>query len=56
MPEIFKKEIQKEKSRDFRIDQAPDEILRLMESNMGGDQNYQIIGSGWLTATADLRR
>jgi hypothetical protein len=52
MPERFQKDFQKEKSRDFRIDQAPDEILRLMESNMGGDQNYQIIGSGWLTYKA----
>jgi hypothetical protein len=39
-------------ARDFRIDQNPDEVLRLMEGNLSGNQNYQIIGSGWLTYKA----
>ena len=39
-------------TRDFRIDQNPDEILRLMEANLGGNENYQIIGSGWLSYKA----
>lgn len=49
MPE---RDIQKEQSRDFRINQEPDEILRLMESNLAGNQNYQVIGSGWLAYKA----
>ena len=49
MPE---RDIQKQKSRDFRINQEPDEILRLMESNLAGNQNYQVIGSGWLAYKA----
>ena len=49
MPE---RDIPKDKSRDFRIDQKPDEILRLMESNLAGNQNYQVIGSGWLAYKA----
>jgi hypothetical protein len=38
--------------RDFRKDQDPDEVLRLMEANLTGNQNYQIIGSGWLAYKA----
>jgi hypothetical protein len=52
MQKCFKKDIEKEKSRDFRIGQTPDEILRLMESNLSGNQNYQVIGSGWLAYKA----
>jgi hypothetical protein len=46
------RDIQKGKSRDFRIDQEPDEILRLMEFNLAGNQNYQVSGSGWLAYKA----
>jgi len=52
MSECFQRDTQREKSRDFRIDQEPDEILRLMEANLGGNQNYQLIGSGWLAYKA----
>jgi hypothetical protein len=52
MAERFQRDTKKEKSRDFRIDQEPDEILRLMEANLGGNQNYQLIGSGWLAYKA----
>jgi hypothetical protein len=38
--------------RDFGIEQKPDEVLRLMEANLGGNENYEIIGSGWLTYKA----
>lgn len=38
--------------KDFRINQKPDEVLKLMEANLGGNQNYQIIGSGWLAYKA----
>ncbi len=49
---MLERDIRKDKSRDFRIDQRPDEILRLMESNLAGNENYQIIGSGWLAYKA----
>jgi hypothetical protein len=39
-------------SRDFRIDQNPDEILRLMEANLSGNNNYETIGAGWLAYKA----
>jgi hypothetical protein len=39
-------------ARDFGIEQNPDEVLRLMEANLAGNENYQIIGSGWLTYKA----
>ena len=39
-------------ARDFGIEQNPDEVLRLMEANLTGNENYQIIGSGWLTYKA----
>lgn len=38
--------------RDFGIEQKPDEVLKLMEANLGGNENYQIIGSGWLAYKA----
>jgi hypothetical protein len=38
--------------RDFMIDQKPDEVLRLMEAGMSGNENYLIIGSAWLTYKA----
>src|SRR3990172_5250776 len=46
------RDTEKETSRDFRINQEPDKILRLMESNLAGNQNYQVIGSGWLAYKA----
>lgn len=52
MADSFPRNDQVTKTRDFRINQDPDEILRLMESNLAGDQNYQIIGSGWLAYKA----
>lgn len=39
-------------TQDFSIDQKPEEVLRLMEGNLAGNQNYQVIGAGWLTYKA----
>lgn len=39
-------------ARDFGIDQKPDEILRMMEENIAGNENYLVVGTGWLTYKA----
>ena len=38
--------------RNFGIEQKPDDVLRLMEDNLAGNESFQIIGSGWLTYKA----
>ena len=52
MCERAKNGSQSSKAKDFSIDKQPEEILELMEANLGGNENYHVIGSAWLTYKA----
>ena len=51
--ELCQRGISKKTNQEIsELIKSQDEILRLMESNLAGNENFQVIGSGWLAYKA----